>query len=60
MAARGDFYTKLQLAGALSPNEVRALEDMNPREGGDIYLTPANMVIEGTGNGTDEEAGETL
>jgi HK97 family phage portal protein len=60
MAARGDFYTKLQLAGALSPNEVRALEDMNPREGGDIYLTPANMVIEGTGNATDEETSETL
>jgi hypothetical protein len=29
--------------GWMSPNEVRALENMNPREGGDEYLTPLNM-----------------
>lgn len=29
--------------GILSPNDCRELEDLNPREGGDIYLTPMNM-----------------
>ena len=28
--------------GVYSPNEVRALEDMNPREDGDIYYPPPN------------------
>jgi HK97 family phage portal protein len=29
--------------GWLSVNDIRELENMNPIEGGDIYLTPANM-----------------
>lgn len=29
--------------GILSPNDCRELEDLNPREGGDVYLTPMNM-----------------
>lgn len=29
--------------GILSPNDARELEDMNPRDGGDVYLTPLNM-----------------
>lgn len=47
MTARGDFYSKQIQNGALSPNEIRELEDQNPREGGDIYLTPSNMLING-------------
>lgn len=47
MAARGEFYTKLSHLGALSPNEIRDYEDLNPREGGDIYLTPLNMAVNG-------------
>lgn len=47
MAARGQFYTQLVQNGALSPNEIRELEDRPPREGGDIYLTPMNMLING-------------
>jgi HK97 family phage portal protein len=31
--------------GVISPNEWRELDDLNPREGGDEYLTPANMVV---------------
>jgi HK97 family phage portal protein len=46
MQARGEFYTKLTQTGAISPNEIRALEDLNPREGGDIYLTPMNMTTQ--------------
>tara|TARA_B100001063_G_scaffold247320_1_gene292614 strand:+ start:8011 stop:9225 length:1215 start_codon:yes stop_codon:yes gene_type:complete len=47
MAARADFYTKMVQNGALSPNEIRQKEDMNPREGGDVYLTPLNMAVNG-------------
>ncbi len=47
MAARAEFYTRQLQNGALSPNEIRELEDMNPRDGGDVYLTPANMVVSG-------------
>ena len=45
--SRAEFYTKMIQNGAMSPNEIRALEDMNPRDGGDIYLTPLNMAIDG-------------
>jgi HK97 family phage portal protein len=47
MKARAEFYTKMLQNGALSPNEIRGLEDMDPREGGDIYLTPMNMAVDG-------------
>ena len=43
MAARKDFYQGMFNMGALSPNDIRDLEDQNPREGGDIYLVPMNM-----------------
>lgn len=42
--ARYEAYTKGRQWGWLSANDVRALEDMNPIEGGDEYLTPLNMV----------------
>lgn len=29
--------------GILSPNDCRENEDLNPRDGGDVYLTPLNM-----------------
>lgn len=47
MKNRAEFYTKMVNMGAMSPNEIRELEDMNPRDGGDIYLTPLNMAING-------------
>lgn len=47
MAARSAFYQQMLNAGAMSPNEIRDLEDLNPREGGDIYLTPLNMAVDG-------------
>jgi HK97 family phage portal protein len=43
---QGDIQTRMNAYGAqikwgiLSPNEARELEDMNPREGGDEYVTP--------------------
>ncbi len=46
---RGDSKTrhevyKMQIEiGMLSPNEARRKENMNPRPGGNVYLTPLNM-----------------
>lgn len=40
--ARWEAYVKGLQWGVWSPNEVRALEDQNPREGGDIYYPPPN------------------
>ena len=50
---RGDFESRMRgywtaiQSGTLSPNEVRDLENRNPRDGGDVYLQPANMLISG-------------
>jgi HK97 family phage portal protein len=50
---RGDFvsrtagYWQAIQGGWLSPNEVRELENKNPRKGGDDYLQPVNMVVSG-------------
>ena len=40
---RWEAYVKGMQWGVYSPNEVRALEDMNPRPDGDIYYPPPNM-----------------
>ena len=39
--------------GILSPNDCRELEDMNPRTGGDVYLTPLNMTNQPEENSDD-------
>lgn len=39
---RADFYTKALQWGWMSPNEVRALEDLNPRADGDGFYDPPN------------------
>lgn len=41
---RGEFYRSLYGVGAISPNEIREFEDMNPYPGGDQYRVPLNMV----------------
>jgi len=43
--SRGKFYTALWTLGALNPNEIRAKENMNPRDdkGGNEYVKPLNM-----------------
>lgn len=43
-ADRAQFYNALQMAGALSPNDIRRLEDMNPIAAGDLYLVQRNMI----------------
>ena len=44
MRARAEFYSRLRDLGAISPNEVRRFENMNPIEDGDLYLVPLNLV----------------
>ena len=39
-ATRANFYQAMFNMGSLSPNEIRALENMPPRDGGDEYLEP--------------------
>lgn len=41
---RAEFYTKLYSIGAINPNEIRDLEDMNPYDGGERYAVPLNMI----------------
>lgn len=48
---RWDAYTKAMQWGVMSPNEVRELEDDNPRDGGDIYYPPPNMAATPTTEG---------
>ena len=50
--ARWEAYVKGLQWGVYSPNEVRALEDQNPREGGDIYYPPPNTA--GPGGNKDD------
>lgn len=53
LKSRWDAYVKALQWGVSSPNEIRALEDQNPREGGDIYYPPPN-----TAGGKDERSEE--
>jgi len=43
MAERGEFYQKAVGGPWMSKNEARALEDMDPVDGGDEILSPMNM-----------------
>ena len=40
---RADFYQKMFQTGALTPNEIRAREDMDPLPGGDNAYTQVNV-----------------
>lgn len=42
------------MSGILSPNECRAMENRNPRPGGDIYLAPLNMADSTNGMPADD------
>ncbi len=51
--SRADYYTKLFNVGALSPNDIRSMEDMNKVKKGDDYYVPLNLGEVGKTN-TDE------
>jgi len=40
---RAEFYKAMFNIGAMSINEIRGKEDLNPVDGGDIHLVPLNM-----------------
>lgn len=42
-ASRGAFYRIMREVGAYSANDIRALENMNPIDGGNVYLQPVNL-----------------
>lgn len=57
-AARANFYRSMWNIGALSTNEIRAYEELEAVEGGDVRYRPLNMGELGTtdtGEGPDEE-----
>ena len=47
MTERVAYYTAMYNMAAISPNEIRALEDMNPHDDGDDYMAPMNMAKPG-------------
>lgn len=53
--ARWEAHVKGLQWGVISPNEVRALEDMNPRDGGDLYYPPPNTAGTPEGDGDEPE-----
>jgi HK97 family phage portal protein len=53
---RWDAYVKALQWGVSSPNEIRALEDQNPREGGDVYYPPPNTAGGDKPNPDDKES----
>nr|DAZ72358.1 MAG TPA: portal protein [Caudoviricetes sp.] len=55
MKSRFDAYATGINWGIYSPNECRELEELNPREGGDIWLTPMNMTTKPESNPEKEE-----
>ncbi|EPY8426546.1 phage portal protein [Citrobacter youngae] len=58
MKSRFEAYSTGINWGIYSPNDCRELEELNPRAGGDIYLTPMNMTTkpsDSSKNKTTEE-----
>ena len=43
IASRYNAYNTGRNGGWLSANDIRKSENLNPIEGGDVYLTPLNM-----------------
>jgi HK97 family phage portal protein len=60
MKARAAFYKELYLIRAMNPNEVRALEDLNPYEGGEaFYVAPGSEPDPEGDAGGDPDADES-
>jgi HK97 family phage portal protein len=59
ITTRWNAYVKGLQWGVWSPNEVRALEDQNPRDGGDIYYPPPNTAGSGNAAGNEDDGNVT-
>ncbi len=55
---RGEYYAKMFSVGALNPNGIRELEDMNPYDGGDEYFVPMNMTPPNAAENVDSPPNE--
>lgn len=56
---RWETYVKAMQWGVKSPNEIRAMEDDNPRQNGDIYYDPPNMAGGADREGASDEPAQT-
>ena len=56
---RAEFYARLYGIGALNPNEICQLEDLNPYDGGARYRVPLNMTDPAAAEDNDD-AGHPL
>lgn len=52
---RMDGYRSGIESGVFNPNEAREIEGYNPREGGDEYRQPSNMIVEGEAAANDPD-----
>jgi HK97 family phage portal protein len=61
ITARSSYYTTMRNVLAMSPNEIRIKENMNPYPGGDSYELPlaSNIKIEPSTEGMSHEKGES-
>lgn len=55
-AARSAFYTSMWNIGAYSTNDIRALEEKAPVDGGDVRYRPLNMGVLGESDAPDAAA----
>ena len=53
--SRADYYRKLFEIGAISPNEIRTMENLNKISEGDEYFVPLNLGQLGSTNTTENE-----
>jgi len=56
LKARWEAHVKSMQWGVRSPNEIRTMEDENPREGGDVYYDPPNAAGGSNGDTANEPA----
>ena len=47
---RSEYYRNMFHIGAMSPNEIRELEEMNPYKGGSVRYVPVNLAAAGSKN----------
>jgi HK97 family phage portal protein len=61
VAARSSYYTTMRNVLAMSPNEIRIKENMNPYPGGDSYELPlaSNIKIESTNETINNDSNDT-
>ena len=56
---RAEYYKTMRIAGLMTINEIRELEELNPMEGGDDLFTPLNSNVSGrtSAEGTGDDNG---